>query len=88
MRGVVMYGPGDVRVGEREDPRIVASTDAIIRLSHGCICGSDLWPWRGIDTVSTTTPMGYEYVGVTAGIGPDPREIPSTIATTLYLEAP
>jgi threonine dehydrogenase-like Zn-dependent dehydrogenase len=47
MRAAMMYGPGDVRVGERDDPRIVAP--AIIRLTHSCVCGSDLWPWRGID---------------------------------------
>ena len=44
MRQVVMHGPGDVRVEDREDPRIIEPTDAIIRLSATCICGSDLWP--------------------------------------------
>ena len=48
MRGAVMHGPGDVRVEEREEPRIVEPTDAIIRLSATCVCGSDLWPYRGI----------------------------------------
>ncbi len=47
MRGVVMYGPGDVRVEDREDPTILEPTDAIIRLAATCICGSDLWPYRG-----------------------------------------
>ena len=51
MRGVVMYGPGDVRVEEREDPRIIEPTDAIIRLTATCICGSDLWPYRGVEPV-------------------------------------
>jgi threonine dehydrogenase-like Zn-dependent dehydrogenase len=49
IRGAVMYGPGDVRVEERAEPRILAPTDAILRLSATCICGSDLWPWRGVD---------------------------------------
>jgi hypothetical protein len=44
-----MYGPGDVRVEERDDPKIVEPTDAIIRLPATSICGSDLWPWRGVD---------------------------------------
>ena len=49
MRGVVMYAPGDVRVEDRPEPRILEPTDAIIRLSATCVCGSDLWPYRGID---------------------------------------
>jgi threonine dehydrogenase-like Zn-dependent dehydrogenase len=69
MRGVVMYAPGDVRVIERPDPRILAPTDAVIRLSATCICGSDLWPWRGIDSVDEPTPMGHEYVGIVEEVG-------------------
>ena len=49
MRAALIYGPGDIRVEEREDPRITAPTDALLSLTHSCICGSDLWPWRGID---------------------------------------
>ena len=62
MRGVVMYGPGDVRVEDVADPTILKPTDAIIRLSATCICGSDLWPYRGADpthdppTWATSTP--------------------------------
>jgi len=44
-----MYSAGDVRVEEREDPKIIEPTDAIIRLTATCICGSDLWPYRGIE---------------------------------------
>lgn len=68
MRGVVMYAPGDVRVEQREDPRIIEPTDAIIKLTATCICGSDLWPYRGIEPVDHT-PMGHEYVGVVEEIG-------------------
>jgi threonine dehydrogenase-like Zn-dependent dehydrogenase len=68
MRGVVMYSPGDVRVEEREDPKIIEPTDAIIRLSATCICGSDLWPYRGAEPVDHL-PMGHEYVGVVEEIG-------------------
>src|SRR5829696_916072 len=70
VRGVVMYGPGDVRVEEREDPKIVEPTDAIIRLSATCICGSDLWPYRGAEPVDRQV-MGHEYVGVVEEIGPE-----------------
>jgi threonine dehydrogenase-like Zn-dependent dehydrogenase len=69
MRGVVLYAPGDVRVEERSNPRILEATDAIIRLSATCICGSDLWPYRGVDPVQEPTPMGHEYVGIVEEIG-------------------
>jgi threonine dehydrogenase-like Zn-dependent dehydrogenase len=69
MRGAVLYGPGDVRVEDREDPRIVEPTDAILRLSAACVCGSDLWPYRGIEAVEGPSPMGHEYVGVVQEVG-------------------
>ncbi|KRD43850.1 IMP dehydrogenase [Cellulomonas sp. Root930] len=68
MRAVVMYAPGDVRVDETERPTIVEPTDAIIKLAATCICGSDLWPYRGTDAVDHQ-PMGHEYVGVVEEIG-------------------
>ncbi|GAA1118386.1 zinc-dependent alcohol dehydrogenase family protein [Kribbella jejuensis] len=64
-----MYGPGDVRVEERRDPVIEQPTDAIIRLSATCVCGSDLWPYRGQDQLDGPAPMGHEYVGVVEEIG-------------------
>jgi threonine dehydrogenase-like Zn-dependent dehydrogenase len=70
MRGVVMHAPGDVRVEEREDPRIIEPTDAIIRIAATCICGSDLWPYRGAEEVDHLA-MGHEYVGVVEEIGSD-----------------
>ncbi len=69
MRGAVLYAPGDVRVEEREDPTIIAPTDAIIRLSATCVCGSDLWPYRGIEAVDGPSPMGHEYVGIVQEVG-------------------
>ena len=48
MRGAVIYAPGDIRVEDRPDPTILAPTDAIIRTTATCVCGSDLWPNRGI----------------------------------------
>ncbi|WP_208322734.1 zinc-dependent alcohol dehydrogenase family protein [Salinibacterium sp. ZJ454] len=70
MRGVVMYTAGDVRVEDREDPRIVEPTDAIVRLSATCICGSDLWPYRGVEPADHQV-MGHEYVGIVEEIGAD-----------------
>ena len=69
MRGAVLHAPGDVRVEQRADPTIIEPTDAIIRLSATCICGSDLWPYRGIETIEGPTPMGHEYVGIVEEIG-------------------
>ena len=58
MRGAVLHAPGDVRVEERDDPTIVEPTDAVIRLSATCVCGSDLWPYRGIETVDRAVADG------------------------------
>jgi threonine dehydrogenase-like Zn-dependent dehydrogenase len=74
MRGVVMYTAGDVRVEERDDPKIIEPTDAIIRLTATCICGSDLWPYRGIEPADHQV-MGHEYVGVVEEIGDQVRNI-------------
>src|SRR5205085_1871768 len=71
MRGAVLYAPGDVRVDQRPDPRIEKPTDAIIRLSATCVCGSDLWSYRGIEKVDGPSPMGHEYVGIVEEIGSD-----------------
>lgn len=68
MRGVVMHGPGDVRVEEREDPRIQEPTDAVIKIVAACVCGSDLWPYRGADAPDRQL-MGHEYVGVVEETG-------------------
>ncbi|MBB2914264.1 threonine dehydrogenase-like Zn-dependent dehydrogenase [Streptosporangium becharense] len=69
MRGVVLHGPGDARVEDRPDPAIVHPTDAIIRVTAACACGSDLWPYRGVDKSDEPVPMGHEYVGVVEQIG-------------------
>jgi threonine dehydrogenase-like Zn-dependent dehydrogenase len=69
MRGAVLYTPSDVRVEEREDPTIIEPTDAILRLSAACVCGSDLWPYRGVEPVQGPSPMGHEYVGVVQEVG-------------------
>jgi threonine dehydrogenase-like Zn-dependent dehydrogenase len=71
MRGAVLYAPGDVRFEERADPTIQAPTDAVIRMSATCVCGSDLWSYRGINDVTRPTPMGHEYVGVVEDVGGD-----------------
>ena len=69
MRGAVLYGPRDVRFEERAAPTIVEPTDAIVRLSATCICGSDLWPYRGANPINGPTPMGHEYCGIVEEVG-------------------
>ena len=69
MRGAVLHGPRDVRFEERPDPFIEQPTDPILRLSATCVCGSDLWPYRGVDFTGQPTPMGHEYCGIVEDVG-------------------
>jgi threonine dehydrogenase-like Zn-dependent dehydrogenase len=69
MKATILYGPRDVRFEERPDPTIVEPTDAILRVSAACVCGSDLWPYRGIAPITQPTPMGHEYVGIVEEVG-------------------
>jgi threonine dehydrogenase-like Zn-dependent dehydrogenase len=69
MRVAVMTAPGEVRVEDRPAPAIVEPTDAIIRLAATCICGSDLWPYRGVEPVDEPRPMGHEYAGIVEEVG-------------------
>ena len=75
MRGTVLYAPRDVRVEDRDDPAIEKPTDAVIRLAATCVCGSDLWPYRGVEPVGEPRPMGHEYVGIVEEVGSDVRTI-------------
>jgi threonine dehydrogenase-like Zn-dependent dehydrogenase len=75
VRGALLYGPGDVRVEDRSEPQIRAATDAIIRLPATCICGSDLWLYRGIETLQGPAPIGHEYVGIVEEVGSEVRTI-------------
>src|SRR3954465_2531242 len=69
MQGAVLYGPGDVRYEEREVPRIQKPTDAVVRLSVSCVCGSDLWPYRGAQPTKQPAPMGHEHCGIVEAVG-------------------
>ena len=75
MKGAVLYGPRDIRFVEREEPKIVHPTDVIINLSATCVCGSDLWPYRGVDASSQPTPMGHEYCGIVEEVGSAVRKV-------------
>jgi threonine dehydrogenase-like Zn-dependent dehydrogenase len=75
LRATILYAPGDVRVEQLDDPVITAPTDAIIRLTAACVCGSDLWPYRGDDPVEQPMAMGHEYVGTVEKVGDDVHDI-------------
>ncbi|MGH3339708.1 MAG: alcohol dehydrogenase catalytic domain-containing protein, partial [Propionibacteriaceae bacterium] len=69
MRGAILYAPGDVRCEERADPMIMEPADAIVRAVATCVCGSDLWRYRGIDQVTQATAIGHEYCGIVEQVG-------------------
>ena len=69
MQVAVLYGPRDVRFEERENPKILQPTDAIIRMSATCVCGSDLWPYRDVNATPEPTPFGHEYCGIVEEVG-------------------
>jgi threonine dehydrogenase-like Zn-dependent dehydrogenase len=75
MQATVLYGARDVRFEDRAEPAIVEPTDAIISLPATCICGSDLWPYRGIQSVRAPAPMGHEYCGIVEEVGRNVRSV-------------
>src|SRR5258708_5263144 len=75
MRGTILYGPRDIRFEDRELPKTVEPTDAIVRISLTCVCGSDLWPYRGLQPINGPTPMGHEYCGIVEEVGSAVRSV-------------
>ena len=69
MRGAILYGPRGIRFEDRDAPQIEKPTDAVIRIAVTCVCGSDLWPYRGIQKITQPVPMGHEYCGIVEEIG-------------------
>lgn len=75
MLATVLYGPGDVRFEDVAEPKILKPTDAVIRLAATCICGSDLWPYRGAQSVTGPMHMGHEYCGAVVEVGSAVRTV-------------
>lgn len=69
MRATTLHAPGDIRVSEVADPTLEAPTDAIVKVTAGCICGSDLWPYRGANDITPGQTIGHECVGVVEEVG-------------------
>ena len=70
MRAAIYLGPRDIMVGERPDPEVQEPTDAVVRVVLGCVCGSDLWYWRG-ESPHDRGPIGHEFIGVVEDAGPE-----------------
>jgi threonine dehydrogenase-like Zn-dependent dehydrogenase len=69
MRATLMYEAGDVRVENVPDPRILEPTDALVRVTRSCICGSDLWPYKSLSGEDGARRMGHEFIGVVEDVG-------------------
>ena len=75
MRATIMYGAGDVRVENVPDARIREPTDALVRVTRACICGSDLWPYKEMEPSATGVRMGHEFVGIVEDVGAEVRTV-------------
>lgn len=69
MRVTTIHGARDIRLEERPEPRIEVPTDAVVRVVAACVCGSDLWPYRGENDITPGDPIGHEVVGVVEEVG-------------------
>lgn len=75
MRATVIHGPRDVRLEDVPDPAVQRSTDAVVRVVAACVCGSDLWPYRGVTETTEPSRIGHEFVGVVEDVGADVRTL-------------
>lgn len=75
MKATILHAPGDIRLDEVPDPVLVAPTDALVRVTASCVCGSDLWPYRGINDVAEPTRIGHEFVGIVEEVGAEVRSL-------------
>lgn len=69
MKCAVLHSAGDIRFDDIPTPKILKPTDAVIRMAATCVCGSDLWPYRGVNAIESPTPMGHEYCGIVEEVG-------------------
>ena len=84
VRATTIYGPHDIRLEEVPDPHLVQPTDAIVKVVAACVCGSDLWRYRGVVPVKPGSRIGHEFVGVVQEVGDDVR----TVAPGDFVVAP
>src|SRR5215207_4077542 len=85
MRATVMYGAHDVRVETVPDAQLVEPTDALVRVTRACICGSDLWPYNQMEHGATGHRMGHEFIGVVDAVGADVHTVkPGNLVVTPF----
>ena len=75
MKATIMFKAGDVRIEDVPDPSLVEPTDAVVRVTRACICGSDLWPYASLEPTETGQSMGHEAIGVVADVGAEVRTV-------------
>ena len=75
MRATVLHGAGDIRIEDVPDARLIATTDAVLRITGACICGSDLWRYRDTEAEAEPKRMGHEFVGIVEELGADVRTL-------------
>ncbi len=75
MRATLMYGAGDVRIETVPDPGLMEPTDALVAVTHACICGSDLWPYKTMERTDAGHRMGHEAISVVEEVGADVRTV-------------
>jgi hypothetical protein len=75
MRATIMHGAGDVRIEKVPDPTLIESTNALLRVTRACICGSDLWPYQSMERSDRGQPKGHEAIGVVEAVGADVRTV-------------
>src|SRR5262245_20510233 len=73
MRANIHHGPFDMRIEDVPDPRIEQPTDAIVKITHACVCGSDLWAFRGLEDYPSGRGIGHEWMGVVEDVGSEVR---------------
>ena len=69
MLATMIYGPRDIRLEQRPDPVLRSATDAIVKVVRACVCGSDLWSYRGVRETPEPRPIGHEFIGVVQETG-------------------
>ncbi len=80
MRATVIHAPRDIRVEERDAPVLIDPTDAVVKVTAACVCGSDLWPYRGVRDTKEPRAIGHEFVGVVESVGADVTDL--SVATS------
>ncbi|MCW4355786.1 zinc-dependent alcohol dehydrogenase family protein [Hoyosella sp. YIM 151337] len=75
MRSTIIHGPRDIQLESVPDPTLSADTDAIVRIVRTCVCGSDLWPYRGAEPTEGPHPIGHEFIGIVEDAGPQVRTV-------------